>query len=64
MLIFFAVKVALRSLSADDYKRRITDSPELKLISMDPNAIMKLHQNDYKQYALRGLSYDEVYILC
>jgi hypothetical protein len=54
------VKGELKALSADALKRRLTDSPELKLIFMETNAILKLHQNDFKQYALRGLSYEEL----
>jgi len=54
------VKVDFKGLAADALKRRLQDSPELKLIFMEPAAILKLHQNDYKQFALRGISYDEL----
>lgn len=54
------VRTALKSLSPDQIKQRLTDNPELKLILMDPQAILKLHQNDFKMFAIRGLTSEEL----
>jgi hypothetical protein len=54
------VKAALRSMTPEQLKQRLTDNPELKLVLMEPNAILKMHQNDFKNFAMRGLSIDEV----
>eukprot|EP01111_Echinosteliopsis_oligospora_P013824 TRINITY_DN5058_c0_g1_i1.p1 TRINITY_DN5058_c0_g1~~TRINITY_DN5058_c0_g1_i1.p1 ORF type:complete len:532 (-),score=183.76 TRINITY_DN5058_c0_g1_i1:46-1641(-) len=41
-------------------KDRVTKSPELALIGMDPKAILAKHQNDFTQYLLHNLEMDEL----
>lgn len=54
------VRTALKAMSPDQIKQRLTDNPELKLILMEPQAILKLHQNDFKMFAIRGLTSEEL----
>lgn len=54
------VRAALKALSPEQIKQRLTDNPELKLILMEPQAILKLHQNDFKMFAIRGLTLEEL----
>jgi len=54
------VRANLKALSPDQIKQRLTDNPEMKLMLMEPQAILKLHQNDFKMFAIRGLTVDEL----
>lgn len=54
------VKVAFKSLSPDQMKERLTHNPELRIILMEPQAILKWHQNDFKMFAIRGLTAEEL----
>lgn len=54
------VRAALKSLNEQDRKQRFTDNPELKLMFLEPQAILKLHQNDFKMFAIRGLTAEEL----
>lgn len=54
------VRAKFKSLSPDQMKERLTNNPEMKLLLMEPPAILKLHQNDFKMFAIRGLSLEEL----
>lgn len=54
------VRAKFKALSPDQMKERLTNNPEMKLLLMEPPAILKLHQNDFKMFAIRGLTLEEL----
>lgn len=53
-------RASLKALTQDQLKQRLIDNPELKLIFMETQAILRVHQNDFKMFAIRGLSLEEL----
>jgi hypothetical protein len=58
--IFSLVKPALDKMPQDEREQLVKEKKVFKLMFMPPNAIMKLHQNDFPNFTFHKLSLEEV----
>jgi len=50
------VRSDMQKLSPEAFKQRLLENNALKLLAMNPDLILKLHQNDFKNFMLSNLS--------